>query len=76
MLKTKTDKLYALDFTDKFIMCSYINSMKGDIDIINAALSEGKDVRVQLTKEGYRIISDTVKVLKKAVIPQSQKISR
>ena len=76
MLKTKTDKLRALDFTDKFIMCSYINSMKGDIDIINAALSEGKDVRVQLTKEGYRIISDTVKVLKKAVIPQSQKISR
>ena len=55
-------------------MANYLTA--GDIDIIKAALSEGKDVRVQLTKEGYRIISDTVKVLKKAVIPQSQKISR
>lgn len=48
----------------------------GDIDIINAALSEGKDVRVQLTKDGYRIISDTVKVLKKAAVSQEQTIRR
>lgn len=55
-------------------MASYLTA--ADIDIINAALSEGKDVRVQLTKEGYRIISDTVKVLKKAAVVQSQKISQ
>ena len=41
MLKTKTEKLRALDFTDKFNMCSYINSIKGDIDIINITDSDG-----------------------------------
>ena len=42
MLKTKIDKLRALDFTDKFNMCSYINSMKGDIDIINITHADGR----------------------------------
>lgn len=41
MLKTKTEKLRALDFKDKFNMCSYINSMKRDIDIINITDSDG-----------------------------------
>lgn len=41
MLKTKTDKLRALDFTDKFNMCSYINAMKRDIDIINITHADG-----------------------------------
>lgn len=42
MLKTKTEKLRALDFTDKLNMCSYINSMKGDIDIINITHADGR----------------------------------
>lgn len=41
MLKTKTDRLRALDFTDKFNMCSYINAMKRDIDIINITHADG-----------------------------------
>jgi hypothetical protein len=41
MLKTKTDKLRALDFTDKFNMCAYINSTKRDIDIINITHADG-----------------------------------
>jgi hypothetical protein len=35
MIKTKTQKLRALDFTDKFNMCCYMNAYKHDIDIIN-----------------------------------------
>ena len=35
MIKDKTKKLRAVDFRDKFNMCSYINSMKTEIDIIN-----------------------------------------
>ena len=41
MLKTKTEKLRALDFKDKFNMCAYINAMKRDIDIINITDSDG-----------------------------------
>ena len=41
MLKIKTDTLRALDFTDKFDMCSYFNSMKRDIDIINITHEDG-----------------------------------
>lgn len=36
-----------------------------DLPLINKALSEGKDVRVQRTKNGYRIICETVQVLKR-----------
>ena len=36
-----------------------------DVVIINKALSQGKDVRVQATADGYRIISEKVTVLKK-----------
>ena len=35
MIKDRTKKLRALDFRDKFNMCSYINSMKTEMDIIN-----------------------------------------
>lgn len=35
MIKTKQQKLRALDFKDKFYMCAYINKIKNDIDIIN-----------------------------------------
>lgn len=35
MIKDETKILSALDFRDKFNMCSYINSMKTKIDIIN-----------------------------------------
>lgn len=35
MIKDKTKNLVALDFRDKFNMCSYINSMRTEIDIIN-----------------------------------------
>lgn len=35
MIKDNTKQLKALDFRDKFNMCSYINSIKSEIDIIN-----------------------------------------
>ena len=35
MIKDNTKNLKALDFRDKFNMCSYINSIKSEIDIIN-----------------------------------------
>ena len=39
-----------------------------DLFLINRALNDDKDVRIQRTKDGYRIIEDTVKVLRKAAI--------
>jgi hypothetical protein len=41
MIKDKTRKLYAIDFRDKLSMCSYINSMKKEIDIINITHDNG-----------------------------------
>ena len=41
---------------------------KEDLFLINRALNDDKDVRIQRTKDGYRIIEDTVKVLHKAAI--------
>lgn len=41
MIKDKTKKLRALDFRDKFNMCSYINSIKSEIDIINITDDNG-----------------------------------
>lgn len=41
---------------------------KEDLFLINRALNDDKDVRIQRTKDGYRIIEDTVKVLRKAAI--------
>lgn len=38
---------------------------ENDLTYINAALSQGADIRIQVTKEGYRILADTVRVLKK-----------
>lgn len=39
-----------------------------DLDIINKALESGADVRIQSTGDGgYRIVSDTVHVLKRSV---------
>ena len=35
MIKDKIKNLRALDFRDKLNMCSYINSMKTEMDIIN-----------------------------------------
>ena len=35
-----------------------------DLACINEALARGVDVRVQMTKGGYRILEDKVKVLK------------
>lgn len=38
-----------------------------DLPIINKALDDGADVRIQKTPDGgYRIVSDTVKVLKRS----------
>ena len=34
-----------------------------DLKVINKALNEEKDVRIQRTREGYRIVEDTVRVL-------------
>jgi hypothetical protein len=42
MIKTKTQKLRALDFTDKFNMCCYMNTYKHDIDIINITHEDGR----------------------------------
>lgn len=36
-----------------------------DLKVINKALNEEKDVRIQRTREGYRIVEDTVRVLLK-----------
>lgn len=36
-----------------------------DLCVINRALDTGCDVRIQRTKNGVRIVSDQVKVLKK-----------
>lgn len=36
-----------------------------DLICINAALAQGADVRIQITKDGCRILADTVRVLKK-----------
>lgn len=41
---------------------------KEDLFLINRALNDDKDVRIQRTKDGYRIIEDTVKVLHKAAV--------
>ena len=38
---------------------------KEDLRIINMALNNNRDIRIQRTKDGYRIVEDTVKVLSK-----------
>lgn len=38
---------------------------KEDLHIINMALNNNRDIRIQRTKDGYRIVEDTVKVLAK-----------
>ena len=38
---------------------------KEDLHIINMALNYNRDIRIQRTKDGYRIVEDTVKVLAK-----------
>ena len=38
-----------------------------DLKVINKALNEEKDVRIQRTRDGYRIVEDTVRVLLKNV---------
>lgn len=43
-----------------------------DLHIINEALNKGFDVEIQNTKNGYRIISKAVKVLKKT--PDKQNV--
>lgn len=42
-----------------------------DLHIINRALNNNRDVRIQRTKDGYRIVEDTVKVLAKRDITQN-----
>ena len=70
MLKTKTEKLRALDFTDKFNMCSYINSMKGDIDIINITHADGLYTIFYLEKTQWIDEQLSLKYsLKQAVLP-------
>ena len=36
-----------------------------DLHIINMALNNNRDIRIQRTKDGYRLVEDTVKVLAK-----------
>lgn len=38
---------------------------KEDLHIINMALNNNRDIRIQRTKDGYRIVEDTVNVLAK-----------
>lgn len=38
---------------------------KEDLHIINMALNNNRDIRIQRTKDGYRIVEDTVKVIVK-----------
>ena len=42
---------------------------KEDLEVINKALESGADVRIQNTKDGCRIVADTVKVLKRITAP-------
>lgn len=39
-----------------------------DLRVINKALNEEKDVRIQRTRDGYRIVEDTIRVLKKSAV--------
>lgn len=41
MIKDKTKKLRAIDFKDKLSLCSYINTIKYEIDIINITDDNG-----------------------------------
>ncbi len=47
-------------------MTEYVK--KEDLFLINRALNDDKDVRIQRTKDGYRIVEDSVKVILKAVV--------
>lgn len=51
-------------------MVEYVTA--NDIHIINKALNEGDDVRIQRTKDGYRIIKDSVAVLKKESVQKAK----
>ena len=50
-------------------MTEYVK--KEDLFLINRALNDDKDVRIQRTKDGYRIVEDSVKVILKAVVKKS-----
>ena len=47
-------------------MTEYVK--KEDLFLINRALNDDKDVRIQRAKDGYRIVEDSVKVILKAVV--------
>lgn len=47
---------------------------KEDLHIINMALNNNRDIRIQRTKDGYRIVEDTVKVLAKRDIVKDSPI--
>ena len=47
-------------------MTEYVK--KEDLFLINRALNDDKDVRIQRTKDCYRIVEDSVKVILKAVV--------
>lgn len=42
-----------------------------ELPLINKALAAGKDVRVQVTPEGCRIVEDTVKVLRRVKVEKN-----
>ena len=46
---------------------------KEDLHIINRALNNGSDVKIQLTKDGYRITEDTMKVLPSFILQGRRK---
>jgi hypothetical protein len=41
MIKTKKHQLRVCDFNNKFQMCSFVNALKSDIDIINITHNNG-----------------------------------
>ncbi len=45
-----------------------------DLHIINRALNNNRDIRIQRTKDGYRIVEDAVKVLVKRDIAKNSPI--
>lgn len=47
---------------------------KEDLHIINMALNNNRDVRIQRTKDGYRIVEDAVKVIAKRDIAKNTPI--
>lgn len=55
-------------------MIEYITEK--DLHLINKALNDGQDVRIQKTRDGYRIVKDYVSVIKKENIKKNKSVHK